>query len=233
MALVTHPPPQPWERAPRHYAHDHGGVPGSSGRLARGSGDLVYRRFKRVVLPYWIPRAVSLPLVLSVIPEGDGTQWDIAIPVTWPGLVAHPLLLRDFAIGMLVHQISADSGQLTVCGRTITPRWNMVPVVATCRSLSRSASPVARGRASCRGNAARDHARGEVTHSQAAEPAQQPAAAEPKAGDTGQECAVLAATSSAICTALSAAPLRRLSLLMNRARPRPFGTPSSCRMRPT
>ena len=41
------------------------------------------------------------------------------------------------------------------------------------------------------------------------------------------------ASSSAICTALSAAPLRRLSLLTNSARPRPSGTPGSCRMRPT
>ena len=43
----------------------------------------------------------------------------------------------------------------------------------------------------------------------------------------------LAATSSAICTALRAAPLRRLSLLTNSARPRPSGTPSVLRMRPT
>jgi hypothetical protein len=42
-----------------------------------------------------------------------------------------------------------------------------------------------------------------------------------------------AATSSAICTALRAAPLRRLSLLTNIASPRPAGAPSSWRMRPT
>ena len=39
-------------------------------------------------------------------------------------------------------------------------------------------------------------------------------------------------SSSAICTALRAAPLRRLSLLTNRARPRPSSTPSSWRMPP-
>ena len=39
-----------------------------------------------------------------------------------------------------------------------------------------------------------------------------------------QSCA---ATSSAICTVLSAAPLRRLSLEMNIASPRLSGTPSS------
>lgn len=42
-----------------------------------------------------------------------------------------------------------------------------------------------------------------------------------------------AATSSAICTAFKAAPLRRLSLLTNIARPRPSGTPGSTRNRPT
>ncbi len=42
-----------------------------------------------------------------------------------------------------------------------------------------------------------------------------------------------AATSSAICTALRAAPLRRLSLLTNSASPRPSGTPGSWRSRPT
>ena len=39
-----------------------------------------------------------------------------------------------------------------------------------------------------------------------------------------------AATSSAIWTVLSAAPLRRLSLLTNSASPRPSATPGSCRM---
>ena len=42
-----------------------------------------------------------------------------------------------------------------------------------------------------------------------------------------------AATSSAICTAFSAAPLRRLSLLMNSTRPLPSGADWSARMRPT
>ena len=42
-----------------------------------------------------------------------------------------------------------------------------------------------------------------------------------------------AATSSAICTVLSAAPLRRLSLEMNSASPRSPSTPGSCRIRPT
>ena len=41
------------------------------------------------------------------------------------------------------------------------------------------------------------------------------------------------AISSAICTALRAAPLRRLSLLTKSARPRPPSTPGSWRMRPT
>ena len=42
-----------------------------------------------------------------------------------------------------------------------------------------------------------------------------------------------AATSSAICTVLSAAPLRRLSLLTNSASPRSSSTPGSWRSRPT
>ena len=40
-------------------------------------------------------------------------------------------------------------------------------------------------------------------------------------------------SNSAIWIALSAAPLRRLSLLTNSARPRSPGTPGSCRTRPT
>ena len=39
--------------------------------------------------------------------------------------------------------------------------------------------------------------------------------------------------SSAICTAFSAAPLRRLSLLTNSTRPRPPSTDESWRTRPT
>ena len=39
--------------------------------------------------------------------------------------------------------------------------------------------------------------------------------------------------SSAIWMALRAAPLRRLSLVTNSARPRPSGTPGSVRTRPT
>ena len=42
-----------------------------------------------------------------------------------------------------------------------------------------------------------------------------------------------AASSSAIWIVLSAAPFRRLSPETKRARPRPSGTPGSCRMRPT
>src|SRR5205823_2978480 len=47
----------------------------------------------------------------------------------------------------------------------------------------------------------------------------------------GQES--LVASSSASCTVLRAAPLRRLSLLMKSARPRLPSTPGSCRRRPT
>ncbi len=50
---------------------------------------------------------------------------------------------------------------------------------------------------------------------------------------TGGGCQRAAAISSAICTVLRAAPLRRLSLLMNSARPRSSGTPGSWRSRPT
>ena len=49
-------------------------------------------------------------------------------------------------------------------------------------------------------------------------------------GASGQRCS---ASSSAICTALRAAPLRRLSLEMNIARPWPSGAERSGRMRPT
>src|SRR3990170_2480430 len=49
---------------------------------------------------------------------------------------------------------------------------------------------------------------------------------------SGYAATSLAATISAICTALSAAPLRRLSLLMKSASPRSSGTPGSCLMRP-
>lgn len=57
--------------------------------------------------------------------------------------------------------------------------------------------------------------------------------ADSSAATAACDAAARAAKISAICTALSAAPFRRLSLLMNNARPRPPGTPSSVRMRPT
>lgn len=168
----------------------------TGGRLARGSGDFFFRRFKRIVLPYWIALAVSLVLALTVLSTPTGTHWDVALPVTWPGVIAHLVLLQDFvfgpqinhvfwsvalewhlyflfpllllafrrlnplavvaalaaitipvsfaftdsgvwafkvfnfiacfAIGMLACRVSAEGGRLTILGRTITPRWNLL-----------------------------------------------------------------------------------------------------------
>lgn len=56
----------------------------------------VWRRFLRIVLPYWAAVAFSLACIAGLIGEKTGTHWDVSIPVSARDVFAHVLLIQDF-----------------------------------------------------------------------------------------------------------------------------------------
>ncbi|GAA4753243.1 hypothetical protein GCM10025783_27670 [Amnibacterium soli] len=69
--------------------------PARQGGLGESYWSFIRRRFRRIVLPYWIALAVSLVLALTLLGTRTGTHWDAALPVTWPAFFAHLLVLQD------------------------------------------------------------------------------------------------------------------------------------------
>lgn len=64
-------------------------------RVPGGVLRFVRRRARRVLLPYWAALGLSVVLATTVLAHRTGTHWDVALPVTTRGVVAHVLLLQD------------------------------------------------------------------------------------------------------------------------------------------
>ena len=69
----------------------------------KGMKTYFYRRFKRIVPPYWAALVLSLILIYSVpvMRTQSGTKWDDKLPVTWDAIVGHFLLIQDFVGGSI------------------------------------------------------------------------------------------------------------------------------------
>lgn len=65
------------------------------GTLRGGSIEFFKRRARRILPPYFFSLALSLLLIVCLIGRKTGTTWDVSIPVTLPGLLAHLFLLHD------------------------------------------------------------------------------------------------------------------------------------------
>lgn len=68
-------------------------------RFRGGTWRFIKRRSRRILPPYYSALALSLMLILFVPAMGrlGGTQWDSKLPVTWPSVTAHLLMLQDLS----------------------------------------------------------------------------------------------------------------------------------------
>jgi peptidoglycan/LPS O-acetylase OafA/YrhL len=77
-------------------------ISAKSYRLPKGYGRYIFRRFRRIVPPYWVALALSLGLIAlsPLLQVASGTKWDDKIPVTTEAIVGHVLLIQNFVGGM-------------------------------------------------------------------------------------------------------------------------------------
>ncbi len=77
-------------------------ISAKSYRLPKGFGHYIFRRFRRIVPPYWVALALSLGLIAlsPLLQVASGTKWDDKIPVTTEAIVGHVLLIQNFVGGM-------------------------------------------------------------------------------------------------------------------------------------
>jgi peptidoglycan/LPS O-acetylase OafA/YrhL len=67
----------------------------AGGRLPGGPARFFRRRARRILPPYYGALALSLLLIWLFVGADTGTHWDVSVPVTTNGIVAHMLLLQD------------------------------------------------------------------------------------------------------------------------------------------
>ena len=79
--------------------------PARIGGLGESYLSFIRRRFRRIVLPYWVALAVSLVLALTLLGRTTGTHWDVSLPVTWQSVVVHLLALQDVAYSATINHV--------------------------------------------------------------------------------------------------------------------------------
>jgi peptidoglycan/LPS O-acetylase OafA/YrhL len=67
-------------------------------KLPKGFGNFIWRRFRRIVPPYWVALILSLLLIWSmpIMQVKSGTKWDGKLGFDWQGIAAHVFLIHDF-----------------------------------------------------------------------------------------------------------------------------------------
>jgi peptidoglycan/LPS O-acetylase OafA/YrhL len=77
-------------------------VRGSAYRLPKGLKNFVFRRFRRIVPPYWAALILSIALIVFVpiMQVQSGTKWDNKIPLTTDDIAGHFLLIQNFVGGI-------------------------------------------------------------------------------------------------------------------------------------
>jgi peptidoglycan/LPS O-acetylase OafA/YrhL len=66
-----------------------------TGNLRGGARTFFLRRAKRILPPYYFALALSVALILTLIGERTGNNWDGALPLDLPSVLAHVTLLQD------------------------------------------------------------------------------------------------------------------------------------------
>jgi peptidoglycan/LPS O-acetylase OafA/YrhL len=67
----------------------------NNGILGGGALQFFKRRARRILPPYYFALFISLLLISFLISSKTGSQWDISLPVTQDGILAHLLMLQD------------------------------------------------------------------------------------------------------------------------------------------
>lgn len=70
----------------------------SEGYLRGGVSTFIRRRARRLLPPYFVALALSILLALTLLGRPHGSLWDLCIPVRWPDVITHFLLLQNFSI---------------------------------------------------------------------------------------------------------------------------------------
>lgn len=65
------------------------------GQLRGGALNFFKKRARRILPPYFFALGFSLLLIWLFIGQPTGTEWDLSIPVTWKGILAHLFLVQD------------------------------------------------------------------------------------------------------------------------------------------
>jgi peptidoglycan/LPS O-acetylase OafA/YrhL len=73
----------------------------ATGRLPRGFAAYLKRRAWRLLPAYYAALVGSLVLVGTVMGRPTGRHWDFALPVTWPSIASHALLVHNYEGGHL------------------------------------------------------------------------------------------------------------------------------------
>jgi peptidoglycan/LPS O-acetylase OafA/YrhL len=67
-----------------------------NGNVLRGGARSFFRRrARRIVPPFYLAVLFSLILIALLVGKDTGTHWDIAVPVSWSGVLANFLLVQD------------------------------------------------------------------------------------------------------------------------------------------
>jgi peptidoglycan/LPS O-acetylase OafA/YrhL len=120
-------------------------------KFPKGVKVYFFRRFKRIVPPYWAAIILTLILIffIPVMNKASGTKWDDKLPVTWDSIWSHFLLLQDFVGGSIringpLWTVAVEWQIYFVFALLMLPLWRIIGKWATyCLVAAFSLSPVA------------------------------------------------------------------------------------------
>jgi len=87
------------------------------GRISGGAVNFFRKRARRILPPYFCVLALSLLLIWLFIGKPSGSMWDVSLPVTGAGVLAHLALIQDF--------FPSTSHKLNYCLWSISVEWRI------------------------------------------------------------------------------------------------------------
>ncbi|MHC5855456.1 acyltransferase family protein [Nostoc sp.] len=106
----------------------------NNGILRGGTLQFFQRRSRRILPPYYFALLFSLFLIYFFIGWKTGTQWDISVPVTLSGLIAHISMFQDFVttteINYVFWSIALES-HLYLCFPLLVLSWQRFGSIKT------------------------------------------------------------------------------------------------------
>ncbi len=96
------------------------------GTLRGGTLEFFKRRARRILPPYYFALLLSLFLIWLCIDSKTGSQWDISLPVTQVGLLAHFSMLQDLIAATEINYVFwsiALESQLYLCFPPLVLSW--------------------------------------------------------------------------------------------------------------